>query len=152
VTSNERRRPLPPTYLLLGLAAIVAFHFLLSGPRLVGGAWRLVGLAVGVVGFGLMLWSDALFKRLGTTIRPFRESEVLVTVGPYRLSRHPMYLSFMMMVAGAAVFAGTLLPLLVVPVMAWLFHAHFVMPEERHMAEQYGSRYEEYRARVRRWI
>jgi protein-S-isoprenylcysteine O-methyltransferase Ste14 len=36
--------------------------------------------------------------------------------------------------------------------MIWLFTAHFVLPEERHMAEQFGEEYEALRGRVRRWL
>jgi len=63
-----------------------------------------------------------------------------------------MYVGFLAILAGVAVLAGTLLPILVFVVMAWLFTTHFVIPEERHMEEQFGDEYREYRSRVRRWF
>jgi protein-S-isoprenylcysteine O-methyltransferase Ste14 len=147
------RQPiLPPTYLWMGLVAMGLLHFLLSGPRLIEGAWRLVGVVVAALGAGLTVWADALFKRVGTEVKPFKESQLIVTEGPFRFTRHPMYVGFMGMLLGAAVLAGTLLPLLFVGVMFYLFSVRFVIPEERHMEEQFGEEYRQYKSRVRRWL
>jgi protein-S-isoprenylcysteine O-methyltransferase Ste14 len=145
-------RPLPPTYLLLGLVAMAVLHFALPGPRIVPGAWRLIGLPLIVGGIWLSMAAHALFKRHGTEIKPFKASRVLVTEGPFRFSRHPMYMGFLAILTGAALLAGTLVPLLGLGVMVWLFTAHFVIPEERHMEEQFGDQYREYKRRVRRWL
>lgn len=148
----ERRPVLPPTYLYLGLLGMLLLHFLFSGPRVIRGPWRFVGPPLALVGAWLAVASDALFKRLGTEVKPFRPSSLVVTEGPYRLSRHPMYLGFLLLLGGVAVLAGTLFPLLVLGVMAWLFTVRFVVPEERHMEEQFGAAYRDYRSRVRMWL
>jgi protein-S-isoprenylcysteine O-methyltransferase Ste14 len=148
----KRGRFLPPTYLFFGLIAMLLMHFLLSGPRLISGAWRLVGVAIMLLGAILTVWADALFKKLGTEIKPFRASRLVVVDGPFRFSRNPMYLGFMGIFTGAAVMAGTLVPFLLAAVMFWLFSTRFVIPEERHMEEQFGDKYREYRSQVRRWI
>jgi len=146
------KHQLPPTYLALGLLGMGLFHFLFSGPRLVGFPWRFLGVPVVVLGAALTISSDQLFKTLGTEVKPFQESSLVVTEGPYGFCRHPMYLGFMWIFGGFAVLAGTLVPLLLVPVMFWLFSVHFVIPEERHMEIQFGAEYEQYRSRVRRWL
>ena len=145
-------RILPPTYLLTGLCVMGLFHFLLSGPRLIWGPWRFAGVAVAVVGAVLTVWTDALFKKVGTEIKPFRNSSLVVKAGPFRRSRHPMYLGFMGIILGAAILAGTLVPLLLVGAMFVLFSVLFVLPEERHMEEQFGAEYRQYRSEVRRWF
>jgi protein-S-isoprenylcysteine O-methyltransferase Ste14 len=127
-------------------------HFLLSGPRLIWGLWRFAGIAIAIVGASLAVWADAIFKRVGTEVKPFRKSSVVVKVGPFRHSRHPMYLGFMGIILGAAVLAGTLLPLLLVVAMFVLLSMLFVHPEERHMEEQFGEEYRRYRSEVRRWL
>ncbi|MBU1700682.1 MAG: isoprenylcysteine carboxylmethyltransferase family protein [Candidatus Eisenbacteria bacterium] len=145
-------RILPPTYLFIGLILMGLLHFLLSGPRLIFGMWRLVGVAIALIGAALTVWADALFKKLGTEVKPFRKSSLVVAEGPFRFSRHPMYLGFMGIVLGAAVAAGTLLPLVLVGAMFWLFSVSFVIPEERHMEEQFGEEYRQYKANVRKWL
>ena len=147
-----RGRMLPPTYLLICLTAMALFHFLFSGPRLIWGPWRLVGVPFLVSGAALTLWADALFKRLGTEVKPFKESSVVVDEGPFRISRHPMYLGFQGIVSGLALLAGTLVPLVLSALMFWLLSARFAIPEERHMEEQFGEKYRTYRSRVRRWL
>lgn len=148
---NEKRL-LPPTYLMLGLLSIVATHFVLSGPRLVFGPWRLLGVPLVAAGAAVSVVADSLFKRHKTEIKPFRESRLVVSEGPFRFSRHPMYVGFTALLLGFAVLAGTLVPLLIVPVAGWLFQTRFMVPEERHMEEQFGQEYRRYRASVRRWL
>jgi len=146
------KRVLPPTYLTLGLLAIVLTHFALSGPRLVFGWWRLLGVPLALAGGALSVVADALFKRYETEIVPFRESRLVVSEGPFRFSRHPMYLGFAGVMLGLAVLAGTLIPMLIVFLMVWLFRSRFIIPEEKHMEEQFGDEYVRYRERVRRWF
>ena len=148
----ERRSVLPPTYLLFGLIAMVALHFVFSGHRLIAAPWRFLGVPVALAGLWLTIRADALFKRLGTEIKPFRESSLVVTEDLYRFSRHPMYVGFMLLLGGVGVLAGTLFPLLLVGVMFWLFTVRFVLPEERHMEQQFGDAYREYKSRVRMWL
>jgi len=146
------QRPLPPTYFLVALVAMVALHLFAPGPRLIASLWRLTGLAPIALGLGLNVWADGLFKKHRTEVKPFRESSALVVDGPFRFSRHPMYAGMLAVLAGAAVLAGTLTPFFVVIGMGWLLTAHFVIPEERHMEEQFGEPYRAYKARVRRWL
>lgn len=148
----SRRGPLPPTWLLLALLALGALHLLESGPRLVPGPWRLLGLVPLALGCYLTLRADLLFKRAGTEIKPLLPSSRLVTADLYARSRHPMYLGFVLLVLGAAVLAGTLAPFLVTVAFFLLLTFRFVLPEERHLFEQFGSEYEDYCRRVRRWI
>jgi len=147
-----RGRILPPTCLFIGLVAMVLFHFLLSGPRLICGVWRLVGVPVLVLGAALTGWADALFKRFGTEVKPFQKSSLVVDEGPFRFSRHPMYLGFLGIVFGFGILAGTVVPLLLGVLMFWLLSALFAIPEERHMEEQFGEEYRIYRSKVRRWL
>jgi protein-S-isoprenylcysteine O-methyltransferase Ste14 len=146
------RRLLPPTYLTIGLLAIVATHFVLSGPRLVFGWWRLLGVPLALAGGVVSIAADTLFKRNETEIKPFKESRLVVSDGLFRFSRHPMYLGFIGILLGLAVLAGTLVPMLIVVLAGWFFRTRFMIPEERHMEEQFGEEYLRYRESVRRWL
>jgi protein-S-isoprenylcysteine O-methyltransferase Ste14 len=145
-------RVLPPTYLLVAVVSTLALHFALSGPRVIGFPWRLTGIPIVLASAWLTLRADALFKRSGTEVKPFRPSKLVVMEGPYRFSRHPMYMGFMGILLGIAVLAGTLTPLLLVPAVFVLFNVRFAMPEERHMEEQFGEAYRSYKSRVRMWF
>ena len=146
------KKPLPPTYLLIALVAIAALHVVAPGPQLLHTPWRYLGLLPLGLGIWVNFWADALFKRAQTEIRPFRDSTTLVTTGPYSISRHPMYLGMVAIALGAALAAGSSLPLAVPIVLWWLLTAHFAGPEEAELHRQFGVQYDEYAHHVRRWI
>lgn len=145
-------RPLPPTYLLVALVAIGTLHLFLPGPRLIGAPWRYLGVLPIGLGVWLNVWADGLFKKRGTEVKPFRDSTALVTDGPYRITRHPMYLGMLLIVLGAALVAGSTTPFVVVVGVGWLLTVHFVIPEETAMRRQFGAQYEQYARQVRRWL
>ena len=111
----------------------------------VGGA--LVLSAVIFDGFGLRE-----LHRAGTAVRPDRPTSALVTTGPFRFSRNPLYLSLAVLQAGIGIWMNSLWVLaLVVPTVA--ITSRSVIPrEERHLAEIFGSAYRDYQASVRRWL
>lgn len=83
---------------------------------------------------------------------PFSKTTALVVTGPYRFTRNPMYLGMLLVLLGIALWLGTLVPLLVVPLLALALQKGFVEKEERLLEEQFGDEYRAFRARVRRWI
>ena len=106
-----------------------------------------------VAGILLAAWGRNSFAAAGTEIMPASPSnKILVTHGPFRFTRNPMYTGLVLASAGIALFFGTL-PFLIVPVL--LFHICnflFIPFEEAKMRRQFNDQYTEYRRRVRRWI
>jgi protein-S-isoprenylcysteine O-methyltransferase Ste14 len=101
---------------------------------------------------GLMLWAMLTFVRARTAIIPNRPATALVTGGPFRYTRNPMYLSLTLFYLGVTLLLGTVWPLLLLPVVLLVLHAAVIRREERHLDEAFGPAYAEYRARVRRWL
>ena len=126
-------------------------YFLPEGRWLNPPATYAGGLAV-LGGITLAAVSSRLFDRRGTTIKPFEESTALVTDGPFRLSRNPMYTGMVLVLLGCAALLGTLWPLPVIPVFVWLITSRFIVHEERMMEQVFGDDYRAYRQRTRRWI
>ena len=148
----SRGKMLPPTFLFLTVVAMVALHFLLPGRVIIPFPWTLLGIAPFLAGVVLNMSADAALKRHGTTVKPFEKSSALVTDGAYRVSRHPMYLGFICILLGIAVFMGSATPYAPILVLWILIRIVFVRVEERMMAEGFGEAWSEYRARVRSWI
>jgi len=113
--------------------------------RWTGAGVILVSLAFGVPG-------RAAFARAGTEVNPFRPSTALVTSGPYRFSRNPMYVGVTGLLVGLALITriGWLL-ILLVPVLG-VMHRGVVRREERYLGRKFGSEYDAYRSRVRRYL
>lgn len=150
--SNRRPWDIPPLYFAGAIALMIALHLVLPLARLVPWPWTLLGLVLMIGGLALAIWAERRFKRAGTAVRPFEPSTALVEEGPFRLTRNPMYVGLLLMLAGLSVLLGTLGPLLVIPPFAWLLHARFVVHEEAHMERHFGERYVDYQRRVRRWL
>lgn len=125
---------------------------LAPGPRLLRGAWRWVGLAPIVAGVGLHWWAWRLFRRRGTTVRTDETARTVVTTGPYRFTRHPMYLGGVLILLGGSLAIGTVVPAVIVAAYGAVADRVFIPAEERAMAERFGETYHRYRSRVRRWL
>jgi protein-S-isoprenylcysteine O-methyltransferase Ste14 len=142
----------PPLYFFAACAAMVALHVLAPGIRVVSPPVSYAGVALIVAGVLLALVAKRRFDRLGTTVRPFERSAVVVSDGPFGYSRNPMYLGMLLALSGLFVVLGSLSPLAVLPLFYWIIVTRFVRREERHMVEQFGDVYGDYKRRVRRWL
>jgi protein-S-isoprenylcysteine O-methyltransferase Ste14 len=131
---------------------MVALRLLLPLVRLIHPPYIYLGILPLLVGVLVNIWCSSMFEREKTTVKPFQEPSRLIVAGPYRFSRHPMYLGMVLALAGLAILLGTLLAMLVAPVFAWLMESRFIGAEEKSMEETFGDAYLEYKARVRRWI
>lgn len=147
-----RGKVLPPTYLYGTIALMVALDILLPGARLLHMPWNLLGLVPLVAGAGINLWADQEFKRYGTTVRPFQSSSALVTTGAFRFSRNPMYSGFVLGLIGIAMLLGSLTPYLLIPVFMAFITQAFIRIEEQMLQARFGTAWNQYRQRVRRWL
>lgn len=111
-----------------------------------------VALALIILGLVLEAWAGGLFKRRGTNVVPWSPATALVTDGPYRFSRNPMYVGFALTYLGLALGLESptavflLLPCLIL--MTW----GVIQREERYLAAKFGQPYLDYMKRVRRWL
>lgn len=92
------------------------------------------------------------FRRADTSPKPWVPSTALVTSGPYRFTRNPMYLGFTLIYLGMTFWANSAWPLLFLPFVLIAMHYGVILREEAYMADTFGEEYEQYRARVRRWV
>jgi protein-S-isoprenylcysteine O-methyltransferase Ste14 len=148
----EEKKMLPPAYFLVAIVLMAALNLFAPITKLIAFPWNLLGLVPLVCGIALNLVADGAFKKAGTTVKPFEGSNALVTTGVFRISRNPMYLGLVLIVAGIAALLGSLSPFLVVPVFAVLLDRRFMTAEERMLEETFGATWREYQKRVRRWI
>ncbi len=111
------------------------------------------------IGFALLLGSLVLMyaasgaqARHRTTATAWKHNESLVTDGPFRWSRNPAYLAFVLWFVAAGLLMASWWPVLfLVPTMV-AFHRLVIVKEEAYLAARFGEAYEAYRAKVRRWL
>jgi protein-S-isoprenylcysteine O-methyltransferase Ste14 len=142
----------PLTYFLIAILLMPALHLLLPLGRIVAFPWRLLGILPLTVGIILNLLADRSFKRRKTTVKPREKPSALVTDGIFRLSRHPMYLGMVLILAGIAILLGSVTPWFILLALVALFQVRFVRMEECMLEQTFGAAYRAYKKRVRRWI
>jgi protein-S-isoprenylcysteine O-methyltransferase Ste14 len=136
-----------PGVVAYGLPLLIARHALLSPPA------RPWGLALVVAGTLLLLACVREFYSAGRgTLAPWSPPKFLVTSGPYRLSRNPMYVAVLTILAGwATVFdSRTLLYYLIGAAIS--VHLRVVWFEEPWALAKFGEQWTAYRVRVPRWL
>lgn len=143
------RRSLAAFLTLLGIVAFLVPWLL--RPR--DAAPRGAGIVAFGVGVLLLLWCVRDFHVIGRgSLAPWAPPERLVTVGLYRLTRNPMYVAVLLVLVGwAATFGGRAL-WLYAGMVAVAFHLRVVLGEEPWLARRHGAAWDEYRARVPRWL
>jgi protein-S-isoprenylcysteine O-methyltransferase Ste14 len=107
------------------------------------------GIALAVL---LILWSVLYFRANKTTIEPHHTPTALITKGPYRISRNPIYLAMVVASIGWALWCGTLSAFVGPVILAWVLHNRFVLPEEAKLREAFGAKAEAYITKTKRWV
>lgn len=147
---------LPPLYPAIALLAATALEWLaplsfLAAPTLAGPqSW--LGIAFIILGVALVFRSIATFRAAGTNVEPFKPSLKLVTDGPYRFSRNPIYIGFLIVHLGIGLTVSLEWGLILLP-LVWLGLDRLVVArEEAYLTRQFGAEYEAFLARTRRWV
>ena len=117
----------------------------LPGVSVAGGV--LFGIGAVVAGWGLLT-----FRKARTTTVPGKVSSQLVTWGPYRFSRNPMYVGLTPAYLGEAGILRQVWPVILLPLTVAYVNWIVIPVEETRLKDVFREEYEGYRSRVRRWI
>ena len=111
----------------------------------VGGVLLVLALTINVPAF-------ISFRKVGTAVRPDRPTTAIITSGPFRFTRNPLYLSLALIYAGIAIAAdsvwvmGFLIPVLLI------MNRGVIAREEKYLEGKFGEEYRRYKETVRRWL
>jgi len=113
-----------------------------------------VGIRLAQLSAVIAILAFASFRLAKTTINPLDPSRAsaLVTVGIFRITRNPMYLSLLLLLIAYAVRLGSWGEWLGPALFAAYVTRFQIIPEERILAVKFGAAYLAYRSRTRRWI
>jgi protein-S-isoprenylcysteine O-methyltransferase Ste14 len=143
---------MPPTVFLIFLLAQIGVHFVVPVMKVVTAPYRYLGIVPIVFGIVLNIWADALFKKKATTVKPYEDPSKLEVLGPFRISRHPMYLGMAAILFGSAVALGSLTSFVFPIAYVIITELMFIRFEERNLERIFSKEYIEYKRKVRRWI
>ncbi len=143
---------LPPVLVGILAVAMIASRVWFPGVVLFGPPWVNIGLLGIFGGLYITLSAASQFRHVHTNLKPFKDPDVLVTDGMFRMSRNPMYLGFALFLAGIAVGTGALIPLLLAVLFVFIADRWYIAQEEVAMRRVFGSAYEDYCRTTRRWL
>lgn len=152
---NDLELKVPPLALVLVLAGAMWFAAKELPSLEFSLPWR-DGLSVTVSGGGILVILAGLyeFQKAKTTFNPMTPDAAssVVTSGIYRVSRNPMYLGFLLVLIGWAIFLSHVLPFLFLPVFVAYMNRFQISPEERALSAKFGEGYDRYKQAARRWL
>jgi protein-S-isoprenylcysteine O-methyltransferase Ste14 len=145
----------PPFLFVAGFLVGLALERWVFGLRFGAGtrpATLLAGWLLLAVGASLLLWAVRTFIRAPTALMPFQPASRIVTSGPFRFSRNPMYVALSLMYVGLSLLTRMVWPILLLPLVLLALFALVIRREERYLGDAFRAEYAEYRRRVRRWL
>jgi protein-S-isoprenylcysteine O-methyltransferase Ste14 len=148
------RIPVPWVFILAYLIGFVVQLYLpipIRSPEIVRIA-LIAGVILVVIGLAVAFSALGIFRKRSTTTIPFETPTSLVTSGPYRFTRNPMYVGLTLVYLGVAGTRAEIWPVIVLPVMLAYVNFIVIPVEERHLQNAFGDAYADYGARVRRWL
>jgi len=142
---------IPPVWLAV-FAALAYGQAAFLGPDLGRLAGWPAGGALVAAGIALLLASADRFRRQRTSIIPHRQAAALITAGPYRFSRNPIYLADALILAGLCLGWGAVSGLVLVPAFMALIQRRFILPEESRLRAAFGADFAAWASQTRRWL
>ncbi|SIS99510.1 Protein-S-isoprenylcysteine O-methyltransferase Ste14 [Roseivivax lentus] len=138
---------MPPVWLLGALVLARLGAGLGAVPRL-----PMSGAVFIAMGLGLIALAAWEFRRARTTIIPRDAPSALIRTGIFAKTRNPIYLGDALILAGCALWWGSLPGLLLVPVFIWLINKRFIAGEEARLRDTFLAEFDAYAQQVRRWL
>ena len=147
-----RRRPRarPVALLIIVIGGVVIRVLRPSGPNglaVQASGIRAIGAALVACGLGTAVWARVTLGRNWGMPMTEKDEPELVTSGPYRLVRHPIYSGLVLATIGTALAVS--LGWLVVAGVICVYFAYSAVMEERTLTEQFPEAYPRYRARTK---
>ena len=163
-TPNSDRaavRGFPPLYFILSLMVSLAIHYWVFPLSLnfpatsfaQGSTLRIaLGLLISLIAPVILVSTMAQYRRTGNEIDPSSSTASIITSGPNRFSRNPIYLGLALLQTAIAIIVGSVWALASVMVALLLVQYFVILPEEEYLESKFGEEYREYKSAVRRWL
>jgi protein-S-isoprenylcysteine O-methyltransferase Ste14 len=148
-STNGGRAPVVANFSAFGLFFASLLVFAASSEGAMALPLALSGCLLALAGAALVLRSRVELGPAWSLAPKADRDTGLVTTGPYRLVRHPIYLGLVLLATGEAIAFGSppalfMVPIAIIPTLAWRAHV-----EERLLGHTFGRGYEVYRQRTR---
>lgn len=144
--------PWPPLLLVAGIAFGALLGTLVPIPVVIPAPLQRAGFALLAIGIAFDVSAIIWMSRARTNILPHKAAGALLTSGPFRLSRNPIYLGNTLTLAAMGFAFANLWFTVLAAFMAVLLHRLAILREEAHLAARFGKAWDGYAARTPRWL
>jgi protein-S-isoprenylcysteine O-methyltransferase Ste14 len=151
-TDHVRAMIPPPLFFLGYLIGALIMNWIVPFPTPWGLTLRSIGGLIIIAGIFLIASAFSQMRNFHTTPDINKPTMALVTAGPYRFTRNPMYLGFFLIYLGFTLLAGTLWGFLIGPFLVWTITQAIIHTEEEYLLIKFKVDYIRYTSHVRRWI
>ena len=149
---NINRNIHPPFVMLAHLLAAFLLNWLLPLPFVFTKTFEWAGYFLVLVGLGFAFSAVSQFGKVHTTLDPHGSVSAIVTSGPYRFSRNPIYFGFICTLIGLPLALGNYWGIVLSPLLMASMYSLVIKHEEAYLEEKFKDVYTSYRSRVRRWL
>jgi protein-S-isoprenylcysteine O-methyltransferase Ste14 len=142
----------PPMIWLVNAVISVLVHLFIRLPIISYSVCLACGIVLIILAPTLAVSALVKMKAAGTNVHPSEPALALVSGGPFRFTRNPMYLALCLVQVALGFFLNDWITLLFVVPLVLTFHYGVVLREERYLSAKFGEPYLQYKREVRRWI
>ena len=144
--------PLTLCLYMLMLGIVVNWFFDWFLPMSMGQAWGVLGLLLLFAAFQNIKWCIRIFVAAKTNTNTTKPALTIVDEGPYKFSRNPMYLSYVVGYAGLVLLMDSPIMFAVLIFFIYAMTKIVIKPEETYLERRFGEEYLAYKKTSRRWI
>lgn len=150
--NSSMKRLIPPCFVLLLIVFMMILHNYLPILTIIPAGYRRIGSMLLLPGLWMSFSASRQFSREKTSIDTFGEPEKLITNGWFRFTRNPIYLGYASSISGVWIMTGSLSPLVGIIIFFLVSNLYYIPYEEHAMNIRFGSEFEKYKKRVRKWL
>ncbi|MGL4288772.1 MAG: methyltransferase family protein [Phreatobacter sp.] len=146
---------LPPVLPAAALVAAIILDWLpphVLAPAVGFNLQVLAGVIITATALWLGIGAVRLFGKAGTNVVPTQPTLTIVTDGPYRFTRNPMYLGMVLGLLGISLIFSLEWGVILTPVLWLALDRMIVVREEAYLRAKFGAAYEALLSRTRRWL
>ena len=143
---------LPPVILATTIALGLVLNYFFPARFLPNAITAPLGMLIILGAIALAISAIRELFALNTPLDVRKPTADVVTSGVFRMSRNPIYLGMLLLCAGVAIAANSLWVLVLALPFAVILQKGVIEREETYLERKFGTKYLDYKAKVRRWI